>query len=149
MVWAFFSIDTLITRLVLFYQLYFKAEAALAYTGRDAMLTICIRTFQGIDTLQHRIPDLTTSLVELLQYPGLDLPVTQELPMPRGVGPDLLPLVRQIQDQYLTELQRVNALCQQHSDRCIESLRKQAQQERPVTVWECSVHLDATQRKVT
>jgi predicted solute-binding protein len=101
-----------------------------------------------------RIPDLTTSLVELLQYPGLDWPVrewwpvTQELPMPRGVGSDLLPLVRQIQDQYLTELQRVNALCQQHSNRCIESLRKHAQQERPVTVWECSVHLDATQRKV-
>ena len=89
----------------------------------------------------------------LLQFPGLDsskswLPVATELPVPHGVTPTLLPIVRQIQDQYITELQRVNALCQDHYNQWVQLLRRHAQQDRPVTIWECRLHHDAVQHKV-
>jgi len=53
----------------------------------------------------------------------------------------------QIQDQYMTELQRVNALYQDQSNQWLQLLRKHAQQDRPVTIWECTLHHDAVQHK--
>ena len=99
-----------------------------------------------------RIPDLADSLVGLLHFPGLGpsaswLPVSSELPVPHGVTPTLLPLVRAVQDQYMTEHQRVNALRQDQSNQWLQLLRNHAQQDRPVTIWECTLHHDAVQHK--
>jgi len=47
----------------------------------------------------------------------------------------------------MTELQRVNALRQDQSKQWLQLLRNHAQQDRPVTIWECTLHHDAVQHK--
>jgi hypothetical protein len=47
----------------------------------------------------------------------------------------------------MTEHQRVNALRQDQSNQWLQLLRNHAQQDRPVTIWECTLHHDAVQHK--